>query len=99
MWAGWVRSKGVPLAWLIDKKKMKTNVPGTDLQIESRKIEEVIISGLDLRECLEYVHKHGLKYQDMSTQEYVVQGEGNTAVGVHCLFAVRAIRELSLVEA
>ena len=75
------------------------NVPGTSLNIESRKIEEVIISGPDLRECLEYAKKHNLKYKEMQTQSYVKTDGGGLSIGMGCLFAVRAIRELSLVEA
>jgi len=74
---------------------MKTNVPSTELKIESRKIEEVVISGPNLAECLTYCGKHNLKWVGQTATESYVRADGSIGV----LFVVRAIRELSLVEA
>ena len=76
------------------KRKMKMNVPRTDLQIESRKIEEVTVTGPQLSEALEYCARHGLtvKGQDIVPS---IGGRGEMEWSAR----VVAIRELSLVEA
>lgn len=71
------------------------NIPGTEMQIESRKIEEVVITGPNLAECLLYCGKHNLKWVGQSAGENYVRTDGTIGV----LFKVRATRELSLVEA
>ena len=75
-------------------ERTRMNVPNTMLNVESKKIEEVTISGPDLREGLEYCGKHNLRYRSQSTANYVKE---NGTLGV--LFAVVAVRELTLVEA
>jgi hypothetical protein len=70
-------------------------IPNTMLNVESRKIEEVTITGPNLAECLTYCGKHNLKWVGQSATENYVRGDGSIGV----LFAVRAVRELTLVEA
>ena len=69
-------------------------IPVTMLNVESKKVEIVTISGPHLSEALEYCSKHNLQVQDSQNIPQSVTSRGEMQYEA----TVVAMRELNLVE-